>query len=392
MIPRLVQKTILTDLESFRKVMLVLGARQVGKTTLLKSIQAEVENKGIRSRFINCEIEEDRTALNTTSLAALDRLVKNINLLFIDEVQRLDAPGLVLKVLFDQYADLKIIATGSSSFEMKNKLSEPLTGRLLGYTLFPLSLEEILAITPRASDPVYHQSVANHITRDMLLYGSYPEVHLLPDRENKKRLLDTLVESYLFRDVLAFQKVRFSQAVVDLARALAYQAGSQVNENELSRRLKIDRKTVVSYIEILEKSFVIRRLFPYSKNPRREIGTQNKIYFLDNGIRNALTGDFKDLALRTDRGALWENFLIMERRKTLAQSGKMVRSFFWRTYNGAEVDYLEEAGGELEAWEFKYGKSQLSRGARSFTEVYGVDVQLVNQDNYLEFISGRAAL
>ena len=203
----------------------------------------------------------------------------------------------------------------------------------------------------------------------------------------KQILLSKLVESYLFKDILAFQRLRYSQTIVDLARALAYQIGNEVNENELASRLKIDRKTVLHYIDILEKSFVIKRLPAFSQYPRREIGKQSKLYFLDLGIRNALIGDFNDPAIRPDRGALWENFLIIERTKGYLNQGRFIQTRFWRTYGGAEVDYIEETGaGLIQAFEIKVGGSSLDRGAEAFTRAYGLDVQLVNQENYLDFI------
>lgn len=200
-------------------------------------------------------------------------------------------------------------------------------------------------------------------------------------------LLSKLVESYLFKDILAYQRVRHSQAIVDLARALAYQIGSEVNENGLANRLKIDRKTVLSYMDILEKAFVILRLPPFSRNPRREIGKQSKVYFWDLGIRNALIGDFNDLFLRPDRGAVWENFLIVERIKAYLNRNLTVQGRFWRAYGGAEVDYVEEMGaGQIQAFKFKFSGASLGRSVGAFKNAYSVDVQLINQDNYLDFI------
>jgi hypothetical protein len=196
-----------------------------------------------------------------------------------------------------------------------------------------------------------------------------------------------MVESYLFKDILAYQQVRHSQAIVDLARALAYQIGSEVNENELANRLKIDRKTVLSYMDILEKAFVTLRLPPFSRNPRREIGKQSKVYFWDLGIRNAFIGDFNDLFLRPDRGAVWENFLIVERIKAYLNRNLTVQGRFWRAYGGAGVDYVEEMGaGQIQAFEFKFSGASLGRSAGAFKNAYSVDVQLINQDNYLDFI------
>ena len=340
-------------------------------------------------RYLNCDLDEVRQAVNTTSVTLLERLVTGIDAILIDEVQRLDNPGLTLKILVDQHPGLMILATGSSSFELRNRMSEALTGRYIDILLYPFALGEILQISNWGGDTALRKPVADALLNDVLRYGMYPEVFLEPNPANKQLLLAKLVESYLFKDILAFQRVRYSQTIVDLARALAYQIGNEVNEAELANRLKIDRKTVVSYIDILEKSFVVTRLPPFSRNPRREIGKQSKIYFLDLGIRNALIGDFNELTLRPDRGRVWENFLLIERRKMYLNQGITVQGRFWRAYSRAEVDYIEEMGrGQIQAFEFKFGSSPLRGNAEAFKNAYGIDVQLVNQDNYLDFISG----
>ncbi|PKO04955.1 MAG: hypothetical protein CVU41_14435 [Chloroflexi bacterium HGW-Chloroflexi-3] len=208
---------------------------------------------------------------------------------------------------------------------------------------------------------------------NVLRHGFYPEIYLEPNPVTKQILLAKIVESYLFKDILAFRRIRYTQAIVDLARALAYQIGSGVNENELARRLKIDRKTILSYIEILEKAFVVKRLYPFSRNPQREIGKQSKIYFIDLGIRNALVGDFKELDVRTDQGAIWENFLIVERWKLHANLGKPIQSRFWRAYSGPEVDYIEESGrDDLKAYELKLTSDRSKSGKSFFNECFSV--------------------
>jgi predicted AAA+ superfamily ATPase len=387
MIPRLIEKVILNRLNSFKKVILILGARQVGKTTLLISLQKKLTQEGKAILYLNCDLEEERNALNTTSLASLKSLAGNQNFLLIDEVQRLDNPGLVLKIIHDNLKTTKVVATGSSSFELKNKLSETLTGRYLDFTLYPLSFGEILALLGPHSHKVLRKNQADGLLENVLLYGLYPEIYLEKKPENKRLLLGEIVESYLFKDILAFQKIRYPQTIKDLTSALAYQIGSEVNENELAGRLKVDRKTIVSYLDILEKSFVILRLFPFSKNPRREIGRNYKVYFLDLGVRNTLIGDFHPLAIRQDLGALWENFLIVERVKAFANKGESVCPYFWRSYGGAEVDYLEKkSAGSLAAFEIKYTREFLSRGARTFGKQYRLPVKLITRKNYLNFL------
>ena len=375
---------------TLHKAFVLLGARQVGKTTMLQSLQMRLENHGKSVRYLNCDLEEERQAINTTSRLLLDRLVAGKDAILIDEIQRLDNPGLTVKILVDQYPLLMILVTGSSSFELRNRLSDALTGRYIDFQLFPISLQEALAHSGVGHDPALHKPGADVLLSDILLYGLYPEIYLEANPVLKQTLLAKLVESYLFKDILAFQRVRYSQGIVDLARALAYQIGSQVNENELANRLKMDRKTIVNYIDILEKAFVVTRLPPFSGNPRREIGKQSKIYFLDLGIRNALIGDFNDLSLRPDRGAVWENFLIIERYKYYFNQGLRIQGRYWRTYSGAEVDYIEESpNGQVRAYEFKFGGSDLGRGSVSFTQSYETKVQLINQDNYLDFLQDK---
>jgi len=387
MIPRFIENTVYQHLTTLHKVILLLGARQVGKTTLLGALQTRLAQEGKAIRYLNCDLEEERQAVNTTSRTLLDRLVAEKDALFIDEIQRLDNPGLTLKILVDLYPDLMFLVTGSSSIDLRDRTTELLTGRYLDFQLSPLSLAEVLQHAGVWADLALRKPSADALLSDVLRYGMYPEIYLEGNPATKQLLLSKLVESYLFKDILAYQRVRYSQAIIDLARALAYQIGNEVNETELANRLKIDRKTVLSYMDILEKSFVIVRLPPFSRNPRREIGKHSKVYFVDLGIRNALIGDFNDLSLRPDRGTVWENFLIMERIKAHLNQNRMVQSRFWRAYGGAEVDYIEELGASrIRAFELKFGSAELGRSAEAFRAAYSVDVQLVNQDNYLDFI------
>ncbi|MDP4010655.1 MAG: ATP-binding protein [Candidatus Roizmanbacteria bacterium] len=389
MIPRLIEDLVFSSLTSFQKIILVLGARQVGKTTLTRSIGKRLETMGKKVLYLNCDLAEDLTALNTTSKAVLERLLvlSKIEVLLIDEAQMIENPGLTLKIIHDVFPRVKVLATGSSSFDLKNKLSDPLTGRYLDFTLYPLSFTEILQANDPSSNNVVLNNQANELLAQVIQYGLYPEVYMESNLGQKQILLDKIVESYLFKDILTFQRVKNSQAIKDLTKAIAYQIGSEINENELANRLKIDRKTVVNYLEILEKAYVIVSLHPYSRNPRREIGSRYKIYFVDLGIRNALIGDFNSLELRADTGALWENFLFIERMKLFANTGKSVISNFWRSYSGAEVDYIEKTPNkDTGAYEFKYSYGTLSRGASSFSGKYGLPVNMISRENYLDFI------
>ena len=247
----------------------------------------------------------------------------------------------------------------------------------MDFYLYPLSIREIISFTK----PVKGELMAN----DLILYGAYPEVYLQNQPDLRRLMLSKITESYLFKDILAFSRIRNSQAIQDLARALAYQIGQEMNENELASRIKIDRKTLLSYLEILEQAFVIYRLYPYSQNPRREIGRKYKVYFVDLGIRNCLVGDFNPLNVRSDLGALWENFLASERKKNEHQLRIAPKTYFWRSYNGSEVDWVEVEEKVTSAWEFKYGpNAALSHGGRVFTKNYHVPVELVHPQNFMD--------
>src|SRR3989344_6696776 len=254
MILRLIEDLVFSKLTTSKKAILVLGARQVGKTTLVKNIGRILEEDGKKVLYLNCDLAEDNTAVNTTSKAVLERLLvlSPVDFLIIDEAQRLDNPGLTLKIIHDNFPEVRVLATGSSSFDLKNKLSDPLTGRYLDFTLYPLSFTEVLGVNNPSSNEVLLKNQADELLPQAMLYGLYPEVYLESDPGQKQILLDKIVESYLFKDILTFQRVKNSQAIKNLSKALAYQIGSEVNENELSNRLKIDRKTVVNYLDVLE--------------------------------------------------------------------------------------------------------------------------------------------
>ncbi|MBI3384572.1 ATP-binding protein [Candidatus Gottesmanbacteria bacterium] len=378
MIPRLIEKVVKSALLGSGKIVLLLGARQVGKTTILNNLASSLQDQNQTMIYLNCDLEEDRRRLDTTSLTILRDLVKNFDFLLVDEAQRLTNSGLTLKIIHDQLPKTKVLATGSSSLNLKNKLSDPLTGRYLDFTLYPFSLVET---SGKQNLDYFLPSVMN--------FGLYPEIYLDQNPAAKATKLIKIIDSYLFKDILEFQKVRQPQILKDLTKALAYQIGSEVNENELASRLKIDRKTVINYFDLLEKTFVIVRVFPFSQNPRREIGRKYKIYFVDLGIRNALIGDFNVPTIRADIGKLWENFLVIERLKKIANAGEIINVNFWRSYGGAEIDYLERKPMEKlpRAFEFKFGQGKMSKGARSFEEKYNIKPQLVNQENFSDFIS-----
>lgn len=380
MIPRLVEKKVIDALtEKKKKIVLLLGPRQAGKTTLLKIIEASLLKQKKKVIRLNCDLEEDLLRINTFSLTALRSYLTGAFYLLIDEAQRLDDPGRTLKIIHDELPNIRVLATGSSSLNLRNKLSDALTGRYLDFSLYPFSLPEVSEGKEERAD---------FLLPPIFQYGLYPEVYLEAEPEKKKVFLEKIVESYLFKDIFAFEKVRQPQVLKDLTRAIAYQIGSEINESELANRLKINRRTVLSYLDLLEQAFVIVRVFPFSKNPRREIGRNYKIYFIDLGIRNALIGDFNSLPLRADSGSLWENFLVIERLKKLSTLGQTFNYNFWRSYGGAEVDYLERSGRKTspQAFEFKLNERGLSKGARSFSNQYKIPVVLINKNNYGSFI------
>lgn len=387
MIPRLAEKLVASYLAKWRKIILIFGPRQVGKTTLLESLKAKQEKKGQRVLYLSADLEEERSLIDTQSLAPLKSLLDRFDLLLLDEAQHLGNPGLTLKIIHDNLPHLQVAATGSSSFQLRNLASDALTGRFLDLNLYPLSWQEIINYRRLAENDSLRKRQSDGLLPQALLYGLYPEIYLEETPSGKQLLLEKIVTSYLFKDILTFQKVRHSQALVNLSRALAYQIGAEVNESELASRLRIDRKTVVKYLDLLEQSFVIFRVYPYSTNPRREIGRNYKVYFLDVGLRNALIGDFNSPEVRADLGALWENFIIAERLKKAANEGQPLRYYFWRTYGGAEVDWLEQdKKGKRQAFECKYQKKSLSRGAQEFSKRYQLPVNLVNLESYLGFL------
>ena len=377
MIPRFVQQKIILASKDLNKAILLLGPRQAGKTVVLQSLKTYFENQRKKTVYVNCDVAEDLEKIDTNSITLMTRITQGIDYMFIDEAQRMHNPGLTIKIIYDNIPNIRVIATGSSSFELKNKVSDALTGRYVDFYLYPLSIREIISFVKPAKGEL--------LASDLMLYGAYPEVYLQNQPDLRRLMLSKITESYLFKDILTFSRIRNSRALQDLARALAYQIGQEMNENELASRIKIDRKTLLSYLDILEQAFVICRLYPYSQNPRREIGRKYKVYFIDLGIRNSLVGDFNALNVRSDLGALWENFLAIERKKSAHILRIAPQTYFWRSYNGSEVDWVEVEGKATSAWEFKNSPhSVLSHGARVFTKNYQLPVQLVHAQNFLE--------
>ena len=355
------------------KAIIITGPRQVGKTTLLRSMfQADQS-----LLWLNGDEPDIRIKLQNTTTSQLRSLIGAHKTLVIDEAQRIENIGLTLKLILDNITDVKVIATGSSSFELANKINEPLTGRKWEMNLFSFSLEEL---TNHFGSLEETRQLENR-----LIYGSYPDVINNPGKE--EQVLSALADSYLYKDILAWNKVQKSDKLELLLQALAHQVGNQVSYTELGQITGLDNQTVESYIQILEQAFIIFRLGPLSRNLRNELKKTRKIYFTDNGIRNAIIRQYNPIKLRNDVGALWENYVINERRKHLNNHQINVNSYFWRTHAQQEIDYIEERNGAMDAYEMKWKPSKKWKLPKSFGEAYNVRKQVViSPENYREKI------
>lgn len=357
------------------KIIVIYGPRQIGKTTLANEI---IDSLGLKTLKVNADQDEMIDIFSSQDFKTMNSVLDGYELLFLDEAQRIPNIGLNLKILFDEKPDLKIITTGSSSFELANRLSEPLTGRKWTFNLYPISFLEF--------KESYNEYETKALLDEVLVYGSYPEIFKYKNINDKAEYLQEIFSSYLYKDVLQLETIKHARKIDDLLRLLAFQIGSEVSINELASQLQLSTDTVNRYIDLLEKSFVIFRLTGFSRNLRKEVSKKDKIYFWDLGIRNLAIKNLNPVEMRNDIGQLFENFLIAERMKYNRYTNKLFSSYFWRTYTGAEVDYVEEGQGELFAYEFKYSKSK-AKLPLSWKENYGDDFQLINKDNFLKFIS-----
>lgn len=374
-IPRLVQPEVEKKLNR-GKVVVLYGARQVGKTTLVKSI---LEHFPEKSLYLNGEYLSVQERLSVNEAASLKSYLGDNRLVVIDEAQKIDRIGTSLKILVDAYPEMQIIATGSSSFGLANKASEPLTGRVDQFTLYPLSLEELEKAIGRVETEARLEN--------LLRFGSYPEVALSAETEASYRL-NEISANYLYKDVLSFEGMKKSSLVSDLLRLIALQLGQEVSYQELAAALGVSRPTIQKYLNLLEQSFVIFTLRSFSRNLRKEISKSIKIYFFDLGIRNSLIQNYNSLSLRNDLGALWENFLIVERLKADSYRSRFVNRYFWRTYDQKEIDYLEERGGKLRAFEFKWS-DKVAKVPKEFLKTYtGATFTAVTRKNYWDFLKG----
>ncbi len=373
MIVRTIEAIIESNL--FRnKVLMLLGARQTGKTTLLKKIVKQ--NKD--SIWLNGDEYDIQERFKNATSTQLKSLVGNSKLVVIDEAQRIDNIGLGLKLLHDTYPEIQIIATGSSAFELRNKTNEPLTGRKLEYQLFPFSYQEL--------KEHHTELIEKRHLNTRLVFGSYPEV--INNEGNEIEVLKFLSDSYLFKDILMLDTIKKPEKLVKLLQALAFQIGSEVSYNEIGNLIVLDSKTVESYIHLLEKSFIVFKLNSFNRNLRNELKLSKKIYFYDNGIRNALISNFQIAEARQDIGALFENYLVAERMKTNEYNQHFVNRYFWRTKDQQEIDYIEEKDGILYAFEFKWNANKKATISKTFTKAYtNSETKIITKENYQEFLS-----
>lgn len=369
-------QTLLQDSLLPGKVIVLYGPRQVGKTTLAKAL---VQTSNRRTRYISADELIYRDALASQNRQTLDAVLADAELLIIDEAQRVPDIGLNLKILIDNHPEITILATGSASFDLANKINEPLTGRKLTFTLYPLSYPEI----SQALGPFETQAALEQ----WLIWGGYPEIVTSP-AHLRERLLGELVGSYLFRDLLELEGLRRADKLVDLLRLLAFQIGHEVSLNELATNLSINRQTVERYLDLLEKVFVIYRVGGFSRNLRKEITKNARYYFYDNGVRNSLIQNFNPLSLRNDVGELWENFLMIERMKAQEYAGRLVNRYFWRTYDQKEIDLIEEQGGKLFGFEFKWSGGAIKKATtQEFLDAYpAAELKTIAQENFVDFL------
>ena len=375
MINRTLQNSVLTRLGD-RKVIIIYGARQVGKTTLLKEI---FKNKA-DVMWLNGDENYAKALLDDNNSERLRAIIGKNKYVVIDEAQRVENIGLKLKIIYDNITDVKVVVSGSSSFALANSVNEPLTGRKWEFQLHPFSFEELVNEHGLLKEL--------NLLEQRLLYGSYPEI--VVKSEDAHPLLMQLSSSYLFKDVLEFEQILKSNKLLNLLHALAFQVGSEVSLSELSRLISLDVKTIDKYLTLLEKSFVIFSISSFSRNLRNEIKKGRKIYFVDNGIRNALINQFAPLLNRNDVGLLWENYLISERRKYLSNNNIFKSTFFWRTHSQQEIDYIEEQDGFLATYEFKFNANKKVKERPLFTKTYpNSSFTVVNKENYDQFLLGK---
>ncbi|MCK4763964.1 MAG: ATP-binding protein [Candidatus Aminicenantes bacterium] len=358
------------------KALIIYGPRQVGKTTLLKNF---LEQCPYRYKLDSGDNIRTQDVLSSRDFSRILDYISGYELVAIDEAQWIPHIGMALKIIVDQSPATRIVATGSSSFDLSQQVGEPLTGRKKNLILYPLSHKELIHH--------FNKHELKEKLGEFLVFGSYPEVLTAKNRDEKIEILNELVDSYLLKDILALERIKSHRALLQLLKLLAFQVGGEVSLNEIATQVKLDVKTVDRYIDLLEKSFVLKRLGGFSRNLRKEVTTKCKYYFLDNGVRNAVISQFNGLENRADVGGLFENFVITERIKKNVYEGFYGSCYFWRTYDGQEVDWVEEAEGVLEGYEFKFSQRKKPGAPKDWKKSYeGAGYRVINSGNYLDFI------
>ena len=373
MILRILEGTILENLNK-GKIIHVPGPRQVGKTTLLKKIATESEHSVL---WLNGDEADVRIIFSNATSSKIKNIIGKNDLVIIDEAQRISNIGISLKLLIDNFPDINVIATGSSAFELANHISEPLTGRKTELFLFPLSFQEMASHSGLQEE--------RRMLEHRIIYGYYPEVITSPG--NEKETLQRLTDAYLYKDILSFERVKKTSLIEKLLRALALQLGNQVSYHELGQIIGADNQTVERYVNLLEQAYIVFSLTSLSRNLRNELKKSRKIYFYDNGIRNALIRNFNPLELRQDTGILWENFLISERLKATGYKKMWMNRYFWRTLAQQEIDYIEEYDGKFYAYEFKWSEKVKAKISKTFINAYpDSDVKIISKNNFEGFL------
>jgi uncharacterized protein len=359
-----------------KKVLILYGARRVGKTTLLKDFLSHSKLKYRLDSGDNIRLQH---LFESQDFSALSDYVEGYELIAIDEAQQIKNIGMGLKILVDEHPSLKIIVTGSSSFDLSQSIGEPLTGRKRTVVLYPISLLELSAL--------YNKQELSEQMETFLRFGLYPEIVTTKSKKEKMAILQELVDSYLLKDILSLERIKGSRQLLDLLKLLAFQIGNEVSLSELATQVRLDVKTVGRYLDILEKGFVIKRIGALSRNLRKEVTSKAKYYFLDVGIRNAIISQFNELGDRSDTGNLFENFIVMERQKTNAYQQRISQTYFWRTYDGQEVDFVEEHNARIHGYEVKWSQSKKPRTPKSWKTTYpDALLTLINRENFLPSI------
>jgi predicted AAA+ superfamily ATPase len=358
------------------KVLVIYGPRRVGKTTILQSFLRQTDLKYKLDSGDNIRTQQ---ILGSQDFSLILPYAEGYELLAIDEAQNIPNIGMGLKIIVDQVPGIRVVVTGSSSFELAGQVGEPLTGRKLTLSLYPMAQSELLSS--------FNRFELREKLADFMVFGTYPEVLTATDPKNRIETLTEIANSYLLKDILAFDRIKSSRTLLDLLKLLAFQIGSEVSFNELAIQLGADIKTVQRYLDLLEKAFVVFRLGGFSRNLRKEITNKSKYYFFDNGIRNAIIAQFNGLDMRNDIGPLWENFIFMERLKYRTYQSKYANIYFWRTYNKQEIDLIEEYGSSLHGYEFKWSPKKVPAAPKAWAEGYPqAKFDVIHSDNYLDFI------